>query len=80
MPLAGGIVRKRREEIVVDRILLAIEALPFRHRVLEAAALFGRIGDFGEAVGELDAAGVELEALREARVVGPLRHAASGNG
>src|SRR6478609_5065039 len=62
-----------REKIVIDRILLAVAALPLRHRFLEAAALFAGVGDFGKAVGELDAAGVELEALGEARVAGALR-------
>ena len=32
---------------------------------LEAAALLGRVGELAEAVGELDAAGIELEALRQ---------------
>ena len=36
----------------------------------EAPALLGGIGELAEAVGELDAAGIELEALGHARVVG----------
>ena len=40
-----------------------------RHVLLEAAALLGGVGQFAEGVGEFDAAGVELEAFGDARVV-----------
>src|SRR5882724_307696 len=56
------------KKVFVDRVLLAIAALPLRHRVLETAALLGRVGDLGKAVSEFDAASIELETLREARV------------
>ena len=40
------------------------------HVRFESAPLLGRIGQFAEAVGELDAAGIKLEALGDARVIG----------
>ena len=49
-------------------VVLAVAALPLRHCVLETAALLGRVGDLGEAVGEFDAACVELKTLRDARI------------
>ena len=61
-------MRERGEEILVDRIALAVDALLLVHLGLEAPALLGRIGQFAEAVGELDAAGIELEALGDARI------------
>ena len=59
--------RERGQEILVDRVALAIDALLLGHLGLEAAALLGRVGQLAEAVGELDAAGIELEALGHAR-------------
>ena len=70
MPLAGGIAASAREEILVDRIALAIDARLLVHVGLEAAALLGRVGQFAEGVGEFDAAGIELEAFRDARIAG----------
>ena len=61
-------LRERVEKVAVDRILLAIAPLPLRHRLLEAPPLLLRVGQLGEAVGELDAADVKLEALRQPRV------------
>ena len=68
-PLASGMMRQRGEKILVDRIGLAVDALLDRHGLLEAPALLDRVGQFAEGVGELDAAGIELEALGDARVV-----------
>src|SRR5262245_6773587 len=42
----------------------------FAHLGLEAAALLGRIGQLAEGIGEFDATGVKLEALRQARIAG----------
>src|SRR5262249_14180449 len=58
------------QEILVDRVALAVTMLPLGHGVLEPLALLGRIGDLGEAIGELDAAGVELESLRQSWIAG----------
>ena len=70
MPQAGGIARERGKKILVERIALAIDALLLGHLQLEAAALLDRIGQFAEAVGELDPAGIKLEALGNARIAG----------
>ena len=59
---------ERREEILVERIALAVDALLLVHLGGEAAALLGRVGQLAEAVGEFDAAGIELEALGDARI------------
>ena len=56
------------EEILVDRIARAVDALALVHLRLEAAALLGGVGQLAEAVGELDAAAIELEALGDARI------------
>ena len=61
-------VRKRRQEIFVERITLAVAALLLRHLALQPAALFGRVGELGKAVGEFDAAHKKLEAFGDARV------------
>ena len=70
MPLAWGITAKRGEEILVERVALAVDPLLLRHLGLEPAALLGRVGEFAEGVGEFDPAGIELEALGKPRVVG----------
>src|SRR5205807_5066992 len=44
--------------------------LLLRHRFREAAALLGRVGQLAKAVGELDAASIDLEALRHPRIIG----------
>ena len=54
---------ERVEKILVQRVALAVDALLLRHRRLEAPALLGRIGQFAEAVGQFDAAGIKLETL-----------------
>ena len=59
---------QRGEEILVDRIALAVDALLLGHLGLEAAALFGGVGQLAEGVGQLDAAGIELEPLGDARI------------
>ena len=40
--------------------------------LLEAAALFNRIVELAEGVGDLEAADVQLEAFDRVRIVGPL--------
>jgi len=66
---AGGRhARERGEKILVDRVALAVDACLFRHLLLQPPALIGRIGEFAEAVGELDPAGIKLEALGETRI------------
>ena len=60
---------ERGQKILVERIALAVDALLLVHVGGEAPALLGRVGQLGEAVGEFDAAGIELEALGEARIV-----------
>ena len=69
MPDAGGICRQRGEEILVDRIALAMHALLLGHLALEAAALLGRVGELAEGIGDLDAADIKLEAFGDARVM-----------
>ncbi len=71
---AEGAARSRRhvgecrEEILVKRIAIAVDALLLVHLRLEAAALLGCVGELAEAVRQLDAAAIELEALGNARV------------
>ena len=69
MPLASGMIARACEKILVDRIGLAVNPQPLRHFRLEPSALLGRIGQFAEAIGELDPAGIEFEALGETRVL-----------
>jgi hypothetical protein len=61
-------VFERGEEILVDRIGFAVERLFARLVGREAGALFLGVGQFLEGVGELEAADIELEALRETRI------------
>ena len=67
-PLAGGICGDRGEKILVERIALAVAPLLFVHRRVEAAALLGGVGQFAKAVGEFDAAGIDLEPFGDARI------------
>ncbi len=69
-PEAGGIVRERCEEILVQRIALAVAGLASVHLRLEPAALLVGVGQLAKAVGELDPAAIELEALGDAGIVG----------
>ena len=61
-------VGERPQKVLVDRITLAVDTVLLIHVGGEATALLGRLGQFGEAVGEFDPAGIELEALRETRI------------
>ena len=61
-------VRERGEELLVDGIALAVDALLLGHLRLEAPALQVGIGQLAEGVGQLHAAGIKLEALGDARV------------
>ena len=61
---AGGRhARQRVEEILVDRVALAMDALFFVHGSFEARALLGNVGQFAKGIGEFYPAGVELETL-----------------
>ncbi len=60
--------RKRCEEILVDRIGLAVDAGLFSHVTFETAPLFGNVGQFAEGVGKFHTAGVKLETFRNARI------------
>ena len=60
---------ERIQEILIERIALAIGGLFHSHLRLEATALFGGVREFAKAVGEFDSAGVELEAFSEAKIV-----------
>src|ERR1700730_17127917 len=53
------------EEVVVDRVGLAVERLLFCLVAGEPRALLGRIGQLAKGVGELEAANIDLEALGE---------------
>ena len=60
---------ERNQEILVDRIAHAIKPLLGVHFGNEAPALFGGVGQFAEAIGEFDPAGVQFEAFGKARIV-----------
>ena len=61
---AGGRhARQGFEEILVDRVTLAMDPLFFVHGSFEARALFGNVGQLAEGIGEFYPAGVELETL-----------------
>ncbi len=66
MPQASRHARQRCQKILVDRIVLAVDALLLRHLVFEPQALLDRVGEFAKTVGEFDAADVKLEALGDA--------------
>ena len=68
MPLARRHQRQRAQEILVQRIAFAIDALLLRHLGLEPAALLARVGQFAEGVRQLHAAGIELEPLGHPRI------------
>ena len=56
-----------------DALALSPSAVSAAIRTLEGrygAALFDRVGEFAEAVGQLDPAGEQLEALRDPRIGG----------
>ena len=60
--------RQRRQKILVERIALAVDAFFLRHLAFEPAPLLGGVGELGEAVGEFDAADINLEAFGDARI------------
>src|SRR5581483_2160428 len=66
----GRHAREGGEEVLVDRITLAMHACLLVHLRLEAAALLRRVDQLAEAVGELDAADIQLETLGDTRIVG----------
>src|SRR6185503_10410790 len=57
----GHAVRERGEEILIDRIGLAIKRALFRLIGFEAPALLGGIGQLAEGIGELKPANIKLE-------------------
>src|SRR5690242_21659258 len=70
---AGAIrqaVFERCQEILVNRIRLAIERLLFGLIREKSAALLLRVGQFAERIGDFEPADVKLEALAEPRVAG----------
>ena len=62
-------LRERGNEVRIDRVAFSITALLFVHLRFEAPALFGWIGELAKGIGELHAAGIKLEPLREARIL-----------
>src|SRR6476660_4765625 len=67
---AGAIrqaVFERCQEILVDRISLAVERLLFGLIGEKSAALLLRVGQFAERIGEFEAADIKLEAFAEPR-------------
>ena len=62
-PLASRHPFERIEEILVDRVALAVNPLFFVHVGDEAPALLARLVQLGEAVGELHTARIDLEPL-----------------
>jgi hypothetical protein len=68
-PSATPQVPQRCQEILVDRIALAMDALFLGHLRFEAAALFVGVGQLAEAVGKFHAANIKLEAFGHARIV-----------
>jgi len=56
------------QEILIQRIALAIALRLFVHRAAEAAALLVRIRQLAEPIGEFDAAGIDLEPFGHARI------------
>ena len=56
------------EKILVERIALTIAPLLLVHSSGETAALLGRVGQFAEPVGELDAAGIDLKPFGDPRI------------
>src|SRR3954454_15284312 len=61
---------ERAQEILVERVALAVDALLLVHLGRKAPALLVRVGELAEGVRELDPADVKLEALREPGIVG----------
>ena len=57
-------------KFLIYRIALAIELFLQIHFGFETAALLDGVGEFAEAIGEFDAAGIELEAFGDAGVMG----------
>jgi hypothetical protein len=67
--LAGMHLRESGEQVLVDRVALAVDALLLVHLGLEAAALFGGIGQLAEAIGQFDPASIKLEPLRHPGII-----------
>lgn len=63
-------LRDRGQKVLVERIGLAVAALLLGHRLHEAPALLIGVGQFAKPVGELDAAGIDLETLGHTWIVG----------
>src|ERR1700733_12151077 len=59
---------QRRNEILVDRIMLAIDARLLSHFVVEPHPLRRRVGELAETVGEFHAANIKFEALGDTRI------------
>ena len=68
-PAGVGHVREGLDEPVIDRVSFAVDPFLLVHGVDEAFPLFPGIGQFGEAVGKLDSARIELEAFGETGII-----------
>src|SRR3954471_3318791 len=56
------------EKLLVERVALAVAPRLLVHGRRKAAALFGRIGQFAEAIRQFDSAGIDLETFGHARI------------
>jgi hypothetical protein len=61
-----GHTGNRGEEVLVQRIALAVSALLFVHRKSEPPALLGGIGQFTKSIRQFDTTGIDLETLGDA--------------
>ena len=61
---------ERGKEVLIHRVAFAVDAVLFVHLGSEAGALLVRVGQLAEAVRQFDAAGVQLEPLGHAGIVG----------
>src|SRR5262245_65381094 len=65
-------VRERADVILVEHHRLLVASLALSHLFLEAAALFDRVVQFREGVGDLHVCDIKFETIDEARVGGLL--------
>ena len=68
----AGCVRhagERFQKVFVQRIGLAIDAVLLDHLRFKAPALLRRVRQFAKGIGQLNAAGINFEAFRDARIV-----------
>ena len=58
-----------REQVFIEGVAFAVDALLFVHFVFEAFALFDGVSQFAEAVREFHAQNIKFEAFSDTRVV-----------